>query len=315
MFPPIDPFATHQLAVGEEGHTLWVEQVGNPCGQPVVFLNGGPGAGCSAKHRQLFDPAHYHAVLFDQRGAGRSTPHASLEANTTQHLIADMECIRTHLGLERWLVFGGSWGSTLALAYAIAHPERVTGLILRGIFLCRPEEIRWFYQEGTSWLFPEEWDRYCEPIPLNERNDMLQAYYWRLTEADETEQLKAAQAWSRWEGSTCQLLPQPDRIAGFEDPQFALAMARIECHYFVNGAFFPSANYLLDMAPKRLSHLPITIVHGRYDVVCPAQNAVKLHQACSHSQLIMVPDAGHAFDEPGIKMALLHALDACKTLK
>jgi proline iminopeptidase len=312
-YPAIEPFNTFTLDVGD-GHTLWVEQVGNPQGQPVAFLHGGPGAGCSAKHRQLFDPAHYHAVLFDQRGAGRSTPHAGLTANTTQHLVADMEKIRTHLGIEQWLVFGGSWGSTLGLAYAIAHPDRVTGLILRGIFLCRPEEIAWFYQCGTSWLFPEAWAQFEAPIPRNERSDMLTAYHWRLTEADPETQLTAAQAWSRWEGSTCQLQPTPERIAGFEDPHFALAMARIECHYFVNGAFFPSPNYLLTQAASRLARVPMTLVHGRYDVVCPAQNAVQLHQACPHSQLVIVPDAGHAFDEPGIKAALFNALDAHKRL-
>jgi proline iminopeptidase len=314
MFPPLEPFQTHALPVGD-GHTLYVEQAGNPQGQPVVFLHGGPGAGCSPKHRQLFDPQHYHIILFDQRGAGRSTPHACLTANTTPHLVADMEQIRQFLGVDRWLVFGGSWGSTLGLAYAVKHPDRVTGLILRGIFLCRPEEITWFYQQGTSWLFPEAWAQYQAPIPINERVDMLTAYHWRLTEGSEPEQLAAATAWSRWEGATSKLIPDVEKIQGFEDPHFALAMARIECHYFVNGAFFPTAHYLLDQARQQLARVPMTLVHGRYDVVCPVSNAVALHQACPHSQLNIVPDAGHAFDEPGITTALLNATEQHKLIR
>jgi proline iminopeptidase len=306
LFPPIEPFATHQVPV-DNGHVLYVEQVGNPNGQPVVFLHGGPGAGCSPKHRQLFDPARYHIILFDQRGSGRSTPHASLTANTTPHLVADMEHIRHMLGIKTWLLFGGSWGSTLALAYAVKHPAQVSGLILRGVFLCRPDEIRWFYQEGTSWLFPEAWAQFQAPIPVNERVDMLSAYHWRLTEAAEHEQLAAAIAWSRWEGATSKLIPDVNKINEFEDPAFALAMARIECHYFVNGAFFPSTNYLLEQAAKTLTHTPMTIVHGRYDVICPVANAVALHQACPQSTLQIIPDAGHAFDEPGITQALLEA--------
>jgi proline iminopeptidase len=314
LFPPIEPFATHQLDVGD-GHTLYVEQVGNPNGQAVVFLHGGPGSGCSPKHRQLFDPAHYHIILFDQRGAGRSTPHANLQANTTAHLVGDMERIRTQLGVNRWLVFGGSWGSTLALAYAVQHPQRVTGLIVRGIFLCRPEEIAWFYQEGCSWLYPEEWARYIAPIPSNERRDLLKAYHWRLNDGTEAEQLTLAQSWSRWEGAASKLVPSADNIAKFEDPHFALSMARIESHYFMNGAFFPSPNYLLEQAALHLQQTPMWIVHGRYDVICPVKNAVDLHNACPNSQLHIMPQAGHAYDEPETLANLLQATQAAKTLR
>ncbi len=287
-------------------HTLYVETQGQ--GLPVVFLHGGPGGGFSPKHHQLFDPARFRSVLFDQRGAGRSTPHACLEDNTTGHLVEDLETLRKHLGIEQWLVFGGSWGSTLALAYAQTYPQAVSGLILRGIFLCRPEEIQWFYQEGTSWLFPELWERFQAPIPPEERHEMVAAYYRQLTHPDEAIRLRAAQAWSGWEGATCRLQVNPETIAQFEEPHHALAMARIECHYFMNQAFL-APNQLLNNAYV-LANIPTWIVHGRYDVICPARNAWELKQAMPHAQLTIVPDAGHAFDEPGILAALHQALDS-----
>ena len=306
IFHPIQPNRSWHLPVGD-GHALYVETVGNPQGLPVVFLHGGPGGGFSPKHRQLFDPRKYHAILFDQRGCGRSTPFASLENNTTPHLIADMEQLREALGIEKWLVFGGSWGSTLALAYAEAHPDRVSGLILRGIFLCRPEEIRWFYQEGCHWIYPDRWQSYWQHIPESERGDMLSAYHQRLTSPDPKIQLAAAKAWSGWEGSTCCLIPDEATIQDFEMDEKAIAMARIECHYFKHHSFLESPNALLENI-NRIRHIPTWIVHGRYDVICPVKNAWDLHQAFPEAKLTIVPDAGHAFSEPGITQALLQAL-------
>ena len=309
LFPPVEPFNAFAFAVGD-GHTLWVEQAGRADGAPVLFLHGGPGSGCSPNHRRLFDPAHYRVILPDQRGAGRSTPHASLHENTTWHLIADLEALRERLGIERWLVFGGSWGSTLALAYAQTHPERVSGLILRGIFLCSDAEIRWFYTPGgCSWIFPDEWARYEAVIPPDERGDMLAAYYRRLTHSDPQVQLAAAHAWSGWEHATSQLFKPSSPL----DDATALAMARIECHYFVNKAFFPEPDHLLRRA-NRLRHLPVWIIHGRYDVVCPFKNAWDLHQALPHAQFEPIADAGHAYSEPGILAALLAATESAKGL-
>lgn len=308
LFPEIEPYRTFRLKVPPI-HELYVEEVGNPDGFPVVFLHGGPGGGFSANHRRLFNPQHYRIILLDQRGAGQSTPHASLEANTTWDLVADLETIREHLGIERWLVFGGSWGSTLALAYAETHPQSVSGLILRGIFLCRPEEIRWFYQEGASWLFPEEWAHYEQVIPEAERHEMVNAYYRRLTSPDESTRMTAAKAWSRWEGATCKLIPNTSTIADFEADDKALAMARIEAHYFVNNCFFTEENQLLQNT-HRIRHIPTWIIHGRYDVICPARNAWDLHQALPAAQLCMIPDAGHGYDEPGILDALIAATEA-----
>ncbi len=308
LFPALAPNRSFFFPVSD-GHSLYVEECGNTAGKPVVFLHGGPGGGISARHRQLFDPAQYRIILFDQRGSGKSLPHASLEHNTTWDVVNDIEALRAHFEIEQWVVFGGSWGSTLALAYAETHPERVSALILRGIFLCRPAEIHWFYQEGTSWLLPERWEEYLAPIPEAERHDLLHAYHQRLTSSDEAVCLEAAKAWSKWEGSACKLLPSAQVIASFEEAHHALAMARIECHYFVNHCWL-EPNQLLRDAPK-IAHIPTWIIHGRYDVVCPSRNAWELAQALPNATLQIIPDAGHAFDEPGILTALLDATDAC----
>jgi proline iminopeptidase len=294
-------------------HTLYYEQCGNPAGQPVVFLHGGPGGGIIPDYRRYFDPKAYRVVLFDQRGSGRSTPHASLEENTTWHLVEDIETLRAHLGIETWHVFGGSWGSTLALAYALTQPARVRSLTLRGIFLCRPKEIRWFYQEGASWIFPDVWERYVEVIPEAERHDFVSAYYDRLTSADEAVRLEAARAWSVWEGSTSKFFFNYEMIEKFAEPEFALAFARIECHYFMNKAFFPTDNYLIEQVGK-IRHIPAVIVQGRYDVVCPALSAWELHRAWPEADLKIIPDAGHSATEPGIIDALVKATDGFKSV-
>jgi proline iminopeptidase len=311
LYPPVEPYDQGTLPVSAV-HTLYYEQAGNPDGQPVVFLHGGPGGGLVPEYRQFFDPAAYRVVLFDQRGSGRSTPHASLEENTTWHLVDDIETLRAHLGVESWHVFGGSWGSTLALAYAETHPERVRSLTLRGIFLCRPQEIRWFYQEGASWIFPDVWEEYVKVIPEEERNDFVSAYYRRLTSEDEATRLEAARAWSVWEGSTSKLFFDFDMIQRFDEAEFALAFARIECHYFMNNAFFPTDNYLIENVGK-IRHIPGVIVQGRYDVVCPARSAWELHRAWPESELRIIPDAGHSATEPGIVSALVEATDKFKT--
>jgi proline iminopeptidase len=304
LFPDIRPHATHALAV-DGGHELYVEECGNPEGLPVVFLHGGPGGGCEPWHRRFFDPERYRIVLFDQRGCGRSTPHASLEHNTTWELVADTEYIRETLGIERWVVFGGSWGSTLALAYAQTHPERVLAMVLRGIFLCRPDEIRWFYQEGASRIFPDYWADYQAVIPPEERHDMLSAYHRRLTGDNEIKRMAAAKAWSVWEGRAATLLPNPGVVEHFGDPRVALSMARIECHYFMNDAFL-GPNQLLDDA-HRLEGIPGVIVHGRYDLICPLENAWQLHRAWPGSELEVVANSGHSAGEPGTRAALVTA--------
>lgn len=307
-YPPIEPYRTGTLPVWEK-HTLYFEESGNPSGKPVVFVHGGPGGGTEPKQRRFFDPAVYRIVLFDQRGCGRSTPHASLEDNTTWHLVADMERLREHLGIETWMVFGGSWGSTLGLAYAQLHPDRVSQLVLRGIFLIRKWEIAWFYQEGTSRMFPEAWADYLKPIPIAERGDLLRAYHRRLTSEDPKVRQEAARAWSIWEGRTSTLLPNPELVARTGEDGFALAFARIECHYFVNGAFLQRENQLIEDV-DRIRHIPCVIVQGRYDVVCPPQSAWELHQAWPESKLVIVPDAGHSANEPGITSALVEATDS-----
>ncbi|MET0623029.1 MAG: prolyl aminopeptidase [Pyrinomonadaceae bacterium] len=313
LYPPIEPFSTGRLQVSPV-HNIYFEQCGNPQGQPVVFLHGGPGGGVTPDYRRYFDPAAYHIVLFDQRGSGQSTPHASLEENTTWALVEDIEKLRAHLSVETWHVFGGSWGSTLALAYAETHPDRVRSLCLRGIFLCRPQEISWFYQEqqGASWLFPDVWEEYKKVIPEEERGDFVSAYYRRLTHADEAVRLEAARAWSVWEGSTSKLLFDYASIEKFSDPQFALAFARIECHYFMNNAFFPTENHLIENVGK-IRHIPAVIVQGRYDVVCPMRSAWDLHRAWPEADLRVVPDAGHSVTEPGIIHELIEATDRFRT--
>lgn len=311
LYPPIEPHEDGKLAVSAL-HTLHYELCGNPRGTPVIFLHGGPGGGTTPEHRRFFDPAAYRIVLFDQRGAGRSTPHAELRENTTWDLVADMERLRTHLGIDRWVVFGGSWGSTLALAYAETHPDRVRALVLRGIFLCRAWEIQWFYQEGASAIFPDRWEEYLAPIPEAERGDLLRAYHRRLTGDDEAVRLAAARAWSAWEGSTLRLHPDPKLIAEFDEPYRALALARIECHYFVNRIFLEADDWLLAHVGA-IRRIPGVIVQGRYDVVCPTTSAWDLHRAWPEAELHIVPDAGHHAMEPGIVDALVGATDRFRT--
>ncbi len=311
LYPPIEPYDRGMLPVSPV-HTIYYEQCGNPEGTPAVFLHGGPGGGIVPDYRRFFDPEAYRVVLLDQRGSGDSTPHASIEENTTWHLVADIERLREHLGVERWLVFGGSWGSTLALAYAQTHPERVSALVLRGIFLCRPQEIRWFYQEGASWIFPDVWEEYLKVIPEGERGDMVSAYYRRLTSEDEQVRLEAARAWSVWEGSTSKLYFDYSLIERFAEPEFALAFARIECHYFMNNAFFETDNFLVENV-GRIRHIPAVIAQGRYDVVCPMRSAWELHRAWPEADLRVVADAGHSATEPGIVDVLVEATDRFKS--
>ncbi|MEN4902454.1 prolyl aminopeptidase [Luteimonas sp. TWI662] len=307
LYPAIEPYDTGSLAV-DDRHVLYYEQCGNPKGKPVVLLHGGPGGGCSPKMRCFHDPAKYRIVLFDQRGAGRSTPHADLVANTTWDLVADIERLREHLGIEQWQVFGGSWGSTLALAYAQRHARRVTELVLRGIFMLRRDELEWFYQEGASRLFPEAWQQYIAAIPQNERGDLIAAFHKRLTSDDEGVRLDAARAWSVWEGATSFLHIDEDFADSHADAQFALAFARIENHYFVNGGFFEVDDQLLRDA-YRIVDIPGVIVHGRYDVVCPVQNAWDLHQVWPKAELVITPASGHsAFEAENID-ALVRATD------
>ena len=310
LYDEIEPYDSGHIRVSPI-HELYYEQCGTPNGKPVVFLHGGPGAGLIPDYRRFFDPNAYRIILFDQRGAGQSIPHASLEDNTTWHLVHDIELIRERFGVEQWLVFGGSWGSTLALAYTVSHAERVRGLVLRGIFLCRPQEIRWFYEDsqGASAIFPEGWQEYVELIPEAERGDMIRAYYRRLTSENESVRREAARAWSLWEGRALRLIPDQKMIDEFTEPEKAIALARIECHYFVNNCFFETDNYLLEQA-SRIRRIPGVIVHGRYDVVCPCRNAWDLHRAWSEAELNIIPDAGHAATEPGIADALIRATDS-----
>ena len=307
LYPQTEYYARHSLTVAEP-HILHVEEYGHPAGVPVVFLHGGPGAGCEPWHTGFFDPSRYRVVLLDQRGAGRSTPHASLQDNTTANLVADLETLRDYLGIDAWVVFGGSWGSTLGLAYAEAHPERVLGLILRGIFLCRTQEIDWFYRRGASRLFPDYWQDFVAAIPEAERDDLVKAYYQRLAGDNELARMAAAKAWSLWEGRTATLLSNPAVEEHFANPYVALALARIECHYFVHDSFL-EPNQLLREA-GRLKDIPGVIVHGRYDVICPLENAWELHRAWPGSELRIIADAGHSAAEPGNMDALIEATDA-----
>lgn len=306
-YPPIEPFDVGFLQVSPL-HKIYYEQCGNPRGKPVVFLHGGPGAGCNPRSRCFFDPTHYRIILFDQRGCGRSTPHAELADNTTWHLVADMQALRTHLGIERWQVFGGSWGSTLALAYAQTHPECVTELVLRGIFMLRRWELEWFYQHGCDAIYPDAWESFIAPIPLVERADLMGAYHRRLTSVDARERIAAAKAWSIWEGSTSFIRQSADYIASTGSDEFALAFARIECHYFVHGGFLEREDQLLHNAHK-LKNIPAVIVQGRYDVVCPMRSAWDLHRAWPEADLKIVGDAGHSAFEAGIAHQLVLATD------
>ena len=311
LYPAIEPFKTGVMDTGD-GHQIYWELVGNPAGKPAVFLHGGPGGGCSPEHRRLFDPQKYCVLLFDQRGCGRSQPHASLENNTTWHLVEDMERLRSMLGADKWLVFGGSWGSTLALAYAQQHPQHVSELVLRGIFTIRKHEIDWFYQgtNGAAMIYPEFWEEYLAPIPADERHDMAAAYHRRLMGNDEAVQLQAAKAWAQWEGRTITLLPSQD-AASFADPHFARAFARIENHYFTHGGFMEEGQLIRNA--HRLTGIPAVIVQGRYDMCTPPATAWELYRSWQEAdptvELHWVGDAGHAFNEPGILDQLIKATD------
>ncbi len=311
FYPELEPFDSGMLPVSSL-HTLYYEQSGNPKGKPVVFIHGGPGGGTDPKQRRFFDPAVYRIILFDQRGCGKSTPHASLVDNTTWHLVADMEALREHLGIARWQVFGGSWGSTLGLAYAQKHPDRTTELVLRGIFMLRPAELAWFYQQGASALFPDAWEQYLAAIPEAEHGDLVGAYHRRLTSSDPAIQLAAARAWSVWEASTSFLIPSDDFIHHAGQDVFATAFARIECHYFVNRGFLETEDQLVRDVSK-IRHIPGIIVQGRYDVVCPMTSAWDLHRAWPEAKLEIVGDAGHSAYEPGILHTLIEATDSFRS--
>lgn len=308
FFPTIEPHVRGRLKVSAL-HDLYYEESGNPGGLPVVVLHGGPGGGSSPNLRRFHDPALYRIITFDQRGCGRSTPHASLEHNTTWDLVADMEALRQHLGIARWQVFGGSWGSTLALAYALTHPERVRQLVLRGIFTVRRCEIDWFYQHGASMLFPQQWESFIAPIPPEERHDLVAAHHRRLTGADHEQKLHSARAWAQWEGATLSLLPDPSREAAFGEDHFAIAFASIECHYFMNAGFFSADGWIIDQA-HRLREIPGIIIQGQYDVVTPPATAHALHRAWPEADYVLIADAGHAAAEPGTLNALIRATDS-----
>jgi proline iminopeptidase len=306
-YPPIEPYRTGRLRVSPV-HELYYEECGNPAGKPVVFLHGGPGFGLEPNQRRFFAPQAYRIVLFDQRGCGRSTPHASLEENTTWHLVDDIERLREHLGIARWQVFGGSWGSTLALAYAETHPDHVTEMVLRGIFLVRKREVDWFYQRGASALFPDAWEKYVQPIPETERGDLLAAFHKRLLDPDPDVRMRAAKAWSIWEGTTSCMVANRALIERTEGDAVALALARIECHYFVHDAWVDPPRDLVKNV-ERIRHIPATIVQGRYDVVCPMETAWELHRAWPEADFRVVPDAGHSAGEPGVTHELIEATD------
>jgi proline iminopeptidase len=307
LYPEITPYHTDKIKVSEI-HTLYFEECGNPKGRPVIFLHGGPGSGIQPSYRQYFDPEKWRIILLDQRGCGQSTPFAELRENTTWDLVADIETLRKHLKIEKWAVFGGSWGSTLALAYGITHPTSCTAFFLRGIFLLRKKEIDWFYQEGCSKIYPDAWEGYLKPIPANERGNLVQAYHQRLTSSNAQVRRAAAKAWATWEGSTSKLIPDAQIIAHYSDDDFSEAFARIECHYFMNNGFLSEDNYLLNNVDK-IRHLPAIIVHGRYDVVCPVENAWDLHRAWPEAELKIIANSGHSLSEVGIVDALIDATD------
>eukprot|EP01138_Halocafeteria_seosinensis_P015241 gb/GECG01015556.1/.p1 GENE.gb/GECG01015556.1/~~gb/GECG01015556.1/.p1 ORF type:complete len:405 (+),score=49.78 gb/GECG01015556.1/:1-1215(+) len=307
LYPEIEPYKTGTLKV-DDVHEIYYELSGNPSGKPILFVHGGPGGGTAPSNRRFFDPELYNIILFDQRGCGKSKPHASLHNNTTWHLVSDMEKLRETLGIEKWTLFGGSWGSTLSLAYAETHPDRVTELILRGIFTLRKSEIDWFYQEGASHIYPDAWEQYRDAIPEAEREDMVKAYYQRLTSSDPEVQKSAAKAWSVWEGATSKLYTDPGFLGKFQDDEFSLAFARIECHFFSNTGFFDSDAWLLENVDK-IRHIPTVIVQGRYDLVCPMRTAWDLHRAFPEAEFTIIQDAGHSAMEPGTRSELIKACD------
>jgi proline iminopeptidase len=306
FYPPVEPYETGLLDVGD-GHHVYYERVGTPGGKPAVFLHGGPGGGIAPSHRCLFDPQRYDVLLFDQRGCGQSTPHASIDANTTWHLVADIERLRQLVGVEKWLIFGGSWGSTLGLAYAEMYPQRVSELILRGIFTVTRAEIDWFYRLGVSEVFPDKWAMLQAPIPEAERGDIVAAYRHRLTGADPIVQVEAAKAWTRWECETSTLLPDAALAALWRDDRYALAFARLENHYFTHEAWLEDGQLLRDA--HQLRGIPGVIVHGRYDLPCPAKYAFALHKAWPEADFHLIDGAGHAYSEPGILDQLIRATD------
>ncbi len=307
LYPEIEPYNEFELNVSEL-HTIHVEESGNPNGKPVIFLHGGPGGGIEPIYRQYFNPEKWRIIIFDQRGCGQSTPHAELRENTTWDLVSDIEKIRKNLGINNWVVFGGSWGSTLSMSYAISHPDRCKALVLRGIFMLRKKEIQWFYQEGASFIYPDAWEHYLAPIPENERHDLVSSYYKRLTSDDETVRLAAAKAWSIWEASTSKLFQSGSYLHHFEEPKVAEAFARIECHYFTNGGFFETDEWLLENIDK-IRHIPTVIVQGRYDIVCPMVSAWELHRAFPEADFEIVQDAGHSMTEDGIAAKLVEYTD------
>ena len=307
LYPEIEPYNQFDLKVSDL-HTIHVEESGNINGKPVIFLHGGPGGGIEPVYRQYFDPEKWRIIIFDQRGCGQSTPHAELQENTTWDLIADIEKIRQYLEIDKWVVFGGSWGSTLSLSYAITHPDRCKALVLRGIFMIRKKEINWFYQDGTSNIYPDAWEHYLRPIPEDERHDLVAAYYKRLTSNDDSVRIEAAKAWSIWEASTSKLIQSEESIHAFEDAKVAEAFARIECHYFTNRGFFDTDEWLLENVDK-IRHIPTVIVQGRYDVVCPMISAWELHRAFPEADFEIVQDAGHSMTEKGIAAKLVEYTD------
>ena len=311
-YPITKAFNSFKLPVSDL-HTIYVEERGNPKGVPVVFLHGGPGGGITDQYQSFFNPEKYRVILFDQRGCGQIAPHAELKENTTWDLVKDIETIREHLKINQWHVFGGSWGSTLSLIYAINHPQRVLSLQLRGIFMCRKKELQWFYQEGASKIYPDAWEPYYDHIPKEERGYFISAYYKRLTHEDPGVRLKAAKIWSQWEASTSHLYQDKEAISSFEDDELSLAFARIECHYFINKIFLKDEDYIINNIEK-IKDIPCEIVQGRYDVVCPMESAWELHKAYPKSVLHIIEDAGHSALEPEIQKKLIEVTDRCLSI-
>jgi len=308
LYPPVNPYNTFKLKVSEL-HEIFIEESGNPNGKPVIFLHGGPGGGGEPIYRQYFNPEKWRIIIFDQRGCGRSLPHAELSENTTWDLVNDIEKIREKLDIKKWAIFGGSWGSTLALSYAIKNSDKCNSLILRGIFMLRKKELEWFYQNGCSFIYPDAWEKYLAPIPYNERETMIKSYYKRLTSDDKNIRIEAAKAWSIWEASTSKLIQTEKSLHSFDDDDIAEAFARIECHYFINKGFFETDSWLLDNAHK-IKHIPTYIVQGRYDVVCPMTSAWELHKKLPEAQFDVIQDAGHSMLEIGIQKKLIEITDS-----